>query len=341
MKSSTRRDGLDRRKFQVGVATIGIASLFGVRRLALAAEPPPETKRIRLLRMPLWEVACLSPMWIAEELLRAEGFDDVTYVPLTEPTRGDTDLLAAGEADLTQTDIFGMLPALDSGKPLLALGGIHGGCYELFGAPGLRSIRDLKGKTIVVANFGRRSFVSAMLAHAGLDPRKDVKFIESLDGVRLLAEGKVDAVLGFPPDPQVMRAKKIGVQIVNTATDRPWSQYFCCMALGNRDFVAKHPVATKRALRALVKAADVCASEPERVARTLVERGFFRDYENSAQTLKDIPYRRWREYDSADSLRFYALRLHEGGLIKWNPQKLLAQGTDWRFIEQLKKELKS
>jgi len=113
------------------------------------------------------------------------------------------------------------------------------------------------------------------------------------------------------------------------------------MAFGNRDFVARHPVATKRALRAIVKAADICAAEPERVARTLVDRGFYKDHAASLQTLKDIPYRRWRELDSADSLRFYALRLHEGGLIKTNPQKMLAQGTDWRFIEQLKKELKT
>jgi NitT/TauT family transport system substrate-binding protein len=100
-------------------------------------------------------------------------------------------------------------------------------------------------------------------------------------------------------------------------------------------------VATKRALRALVKAADICAAEPERVARSLVERGFYKDYEFSAQALKDIPYKRWREYDSADSMRFYALRLHEAGMIKSNPQKLIAAGTDWRFIEQLKKELKA
>jgi NitT/TauT family transport system substrate-binding protein len=331
-------DRWQRREF---VGSVGALTLAAAAPALRAAEPPPEIKRIRLLRMPLWEVVCLSPMWIAEELLRAEGFDDVTYLPMTEPTRGDIDVLAAGEADLTQTDIFGMLPALDSGKPLLALGGIHGGCYELFARAGLRSIRDLKGKTIVVSNVGRRGFVSAMLAHVGLDPRKDVKFVESLEGVRLLTEGKVDAMLGFPPEPQVLRARRIGVSIVNTATDRPWSQYFCCMAVGNRDFVGKHPVATKRALRALVKAADICAAEPERVAHTLVERGFYKDYENAALALKDIPYRRWREYDSADSLRFYALRLHEGGLIQANPQKLLAQGTDWRFIEQLKKELKA
>jgi NitT/TauT family transport system substrate-binding protein len=343
MNASIRRGGLARRKILSRAVTLGIASLIGVHRLAPAAEPPPETKRIRLLRFPpQWGgVPCVSPMWLAEDLLRAEGFDEVTYLRLPESMGSDIDALAAGEADLTQTEVFSILPALDSGKPLVALGGIHGGCYELFAGMGVRSIRDLKGKTIATAGPGRRGFVSAMLAHVGLDPRKDVKFVESWDGVRLLAEGKVDATLGFPPEPQIMRARKIGASIVNTATDRPWSQYFCCMAVGNRDFVAKHPAATKRALRALVKAADICASEPERVARTLVERGFYTDYENSAQALKDVPYRRWREYDSADSLRFYALRLHEGGLIKSNPQKLLAQGTDWRFIEQLKKELKA
>ena len=334
----TNRSAPNRRDILIAAAAAGIA---GAAPAWAAAEPPPETKRIRLARV-AFDVACLSPLWIAEELLRAEGFDEVHYV-LTYDKPGATEFaaLAAGEIDMTQTDIFGILPALDGGAPVVALGGIHGGCYELFGAPGLRGVRDLKGKTIAVANFGRRSFVSAMLAHVGLDPRNDVKFIESFEGVRLLAEGKVDATLGFPPEPQILRERKIGVSLVNTAVDRPWSQYFCCMAIGNRDFIAKHPVATKRALRAIVKAADICAAEPERVARTLVDRGFYKDYAASAQTLRDIPYKRWREYDSADSLRFYALRLHEGGLLKSNPQKLLARGTDWRFIEQLKKELKT
>lgn len=311
---------------------------------ALAAgEPPPETKRIRLLRHP-FDVTCISPMWAAEELLRAEGFDDVSYVPLSPEqyaTVGLYGTVAAGRIDMAISDIFGILPALDAGTQVVALGGIHPGCFELFGAKTLRSIHHLKGKTIAVSNFGRRAFVSAMLAHVGLDPRKDVTFVETRDGVRLLAEGKVDAVLGFPPEPQLMREQNIGVSLVNTTIDRPWSQYFCCMAFGNRDFVAKNPIATKRALRALLKAAEQCAAEPERVVRTLVDRGFYKESRYSAQVLREIPYKRWREYDSADSLRFYALRLHEGGLIKSNPQKLLAQGTNWRFVEQLKKEMKT
>ncbi|MEQ1804383.1 MAG: ABC transporter substrate-binding protein [Burkholderiaceae bacterium] len=323
-------------------ATAGAGFIAALPAVA-AGEPPPETKRIRLLRLP-FDVACVSPMWVAEELLRAEGFEDVSYVPLSAEqgaAGGSVGTVGAGGIDMTIADIFHILPGLDAGKQVVALSGIHGGCYELFGAKTLRSIQDLKGKTIAVSNFARHSFVSAMLAHVGLDPRKDVTFVESREGLRLMAEGKIDATLGFPPEPQIMRDKKVGVSLVNTATDRPWSQYFCCMAIGNRDFVAKNPVATKRALRALLKAADLCAAEPERTARTLVERGFYKDYQHSVQALRDIPYQRWREYDSADSLRFYALRLHEAGFIKMNPQKLLAQGTNWRFIEQLKREMKA
>jgi len=335
----TNHSAPSRREILHAAAAVGA---FAAMPALAAAEPPPETRRIRLLRHPA-DVACVSPMWIAEELLRAEGFEHVSYVELS-PAQGDpfpdVSAVGAGDADMTLADVFAILLALDANKPVLALAGIHPGCYELFGAKSLRSIRDLKGKTIDVADLGRRIFVSLMLAHVGIDPRKDVTLVESFEGVRLLSEGKVDAMLAFPPEPQILRAQKIGVSLVNTSIQRPWSQYFCCMALGNRNFVARNPVATKRALRALLKAADLCATEPERTARTLVDRGFYKDYVMSVQALRETSYKRWREFDSADTLRFYALRMHEAGMLKSAPQKLLGQGTDWRFIEQLRRELK-
>ena len=122
--------------------------------------------------------------------------------------------------------------------------------------------------------------------------------------------------------------------------DRPWSQYFCCLVVGNREFVRKHPVATKRALRALLKATDICALDPEAAARALVDKGFAERYDYALQTMKEIPYQKWRDYDPEDTVRFYALRLHEAGMIKSSPQKIIAQGTDWRFLNELKKELK-
>ena len=84
----------------------------------------------------------------------------------------------------------------------------------------------------------------------------------------------------------------------------------------------------------------VCAFEPELVARTIVDRGFTPSYDYALQTMQEVPYNRWREYDPEDTVRFYALRLHEAGMIKSSPQKLIAQGTDWRFLNELKKELR-
>jgi NitT/TauT family transport system substrate-binding protein len=112
------------------------------------------------------------------------------------------------------------------------------------------------------------------------------------------------------------------------------------MTVASQDFVRKHPVATKRALRAIVKATDICAAEPERVARMLVDRGFTAHQDATLQVLREVPYGRWREYDSADTIRFFALRMLEAGVIKSPPNKLIAQGTDWRFLNELKKELK-
>ena len=223
----------------------------------------------------------------------------------------------------------------------MVLAGIHVGCYELVGTDRVRRISDLKGKTVAVADPGRKGFLASMALQVGLDPRKDITWVEKSgeEAIRLLAEGKIDAYLGFPPEPQEMRAKKIGHVVVNTATDKPWSQYFCCLAYSNREFVRRNPVATKRAIRALLKADRICATEPEMAARTIVKRGFTNSYEYALQTMKDIPYGRWREYSPEDTIRFYALRLHEAGMIKSSPQKIL-QGADWRFLNELKKELK-
>jgi NitT/TauT family transport system substrate-binding protein len=112
------------------------------------------------------------------------------------------------------------------------------------------------------------------------------------------------------------------------------------MLVGNREFVRKNPVATKRVVRAILKATDLCDSEPEYVARAIVDRGFADRSDPLLQILKDNPYK-WREYNAEDTVRFYALRLQEVGLIKSSPQKIIADGTDWRFLNELKSELKA
>jgi NitT/TauT family transport system substrate-binding protein len=328
-----------RREFLGGLTLAGTAGLLGLRARPVTAEPPPETTRLRLAQF----VPCTAPQYAAEDLLKAEGFTDVSYVP-TQPQTRTYSGLARDEFDLGMHNPGILTTWLDAGYPIVVLAGIHTGCYELFGTGSVRTIRDLKGKTVSVPVQGgaHQLFLSSMVAYIGLNPGTDLRWVIHpwAEAMPLLAEGKIDAYLGFPPEPQELRAKQIGRVIVNTTLDRPWSDYFCCVAAGNREFVRQYPVATKRALRAILKATDLCAAEPERVARSLVDRGFTPRYDYALQVLKEVRYDQWREYDPADTLRFHALRLHEVGMIKATPQKLIAQGTDWRFLNELKKELK-
>jgi NitT/TauT family transport system substrate-binding protein len=90
-------------------------------------------------------------------------------------------------------------------------------------------------------------------------------------------------------------------------------------------------------LRAILKGANICALEPERAARALVHQGLAPRYDYALQSMQEVPYGMWREYNPEDTVRFYALRLHEVGMLKSTPQKLIAQGTDWRFLNELKK----
>jgi NitT/TauT family transport system substrate-binding protein len=329
-----------RRDFVKSVSALaGAAGLSAYMRPA-AAEPPPETTRIRLLFYP---VTCIAPQYVAEPLLKTEGFTNIQYLSLeyADSLRA----VGVGKADLDLLPAASLVVSLDSGAPTVALAGLHLGCYELFGTERVRAIRDLKGKTVPVESIGgsKHVLLSSMAAYVGLDPRKDINWAihSSADGIKLFAEGNVDAFLGFPPEPQEMRAKQIGRVIVNTATDRPWSEYYCCMLHGNRDFVQKYPAATKRAVRALLKAADLCAQQPERAARILVDRGITQHYDFALEALKEVRYNAWRTYDPDNTLRFHALRLHEVGMIKSSPQKIIAQGTDWRFLNELKRELKA
>jgi NitT/TauT family transport system substrate-binding protein len=327
-----------------GLTLAGTAGFLGLSLRPVAAEPPPETTTIKIVHGVRGGL-CLAPQYVAEELLRGEGFTNVHYI-LAGNSGGAPvyQALAAGEADFLNDLAPLMITSMDAGTPLTILSGLHVGCYELFGTDRVQAIRDLKGKRVAVPDLGSPHylFLSSIVAYVGLSPQTDIHWVvhPSAEAMQLLAEGQIDALIGFPPVPQELRAKKVGHVIVNSALDRPWSHYFCCLVAANRAFVHKYPVAAKRALRALLKAADVCALEPDRAAQSLVDKGVAPRYDYALQTMKDLPYGKWREYEPEDSVRFYALRLHEVGMIKSTPQKLIAQGTDWRFLNELKRELK-
>ena len=328
-----------RRDFIRRVAGIMAGSL-GVRPLSAEGQPPPETTKLRLLRS---TSLCWAPQFIAEQFLAMEGFTDVTYreVPVGQPI---SEVLAAGHADISMNFVAPNLLRVEQGDPVVFLAGAHVGCFEVFGGERLKKITDLKDKTVPVTRLNGVEYVyfSAIATYVGIDPRRDIQWLvrDADEGMRLFIDGKVDAYIGFPPRPQELRRRKIGHVILNSALDRPWSGYFCCLITASRDFIAKNPVATKRAVRAILKSAEVCGAEPEQTARTLVDKQFAPRVDDAVQVMRELRYGQWRQFDPEDTIRFYALRLREAGLLKSSPQKIIAQATDWRFLNELKKELK-
>jgi len=305
-------------------------------------EPPPETTTIRLNRNPL---SCIATEAVAVDFLKQEGFTDVQLLdfPLVEQFAK----LAAGAYDLKMYPSQLAAARIDAGDPIVILGGVHVGCWQIFGTDAIKSLNDFKGKTMATGGVASpdQILLAATLASVGLDYRTDVRLVTLApsEHVASFASGAVDGLLALPPFTNQLRAAGVGHVVADSMMDRPWSQYYCCMAAVNRDFMSRNPVATKRALRALMKAADLIALDPERGARRMVELGFTgkENYEAIVNDLRMMPFNVWRQYDPTVTLNFYALRLKEAGLIKGTPDQVISRGTDFRLLSELRRELKS
>jgi NitT/TauT family transport system substrate-binding protein len=343
------QDMQSRRHFMASSGAAGLGALGGAnlggREKSLAAELPPETTIFRTQNDP---ILCPAPLYVAEELLRTEGFTDIRYVDFAdEDTDADGHWTTSGYSKIDFCTDFAadLITFIEAGDPITPLVGLHAGCTELVAKESIHNVTDLKGKTIGIRAHGYTSkrLLKIMVAYVGLDPEKDIRWIQANESVppkALFLEGKIDAFLASTPQAQELRAQNIGHVIVNSTTDHPWSNYFCCMVWGKTDYIRRFPIATKRALRAILKAADLCVSNPERVARLMVDGGHTKSYDYALQSLNELPYGAWRDYDPEDTLRFFALRMRETGMIKSTPQQI-TKTADWRFLDDLKRELKA
>jgi NitT/TauT family transport system substrate-binding protein len=330
-----------RRRFLAGAAAIGAAGLVGAATEAWA-ETPPETTSVRLPSL-VGGGYCWAGLFLAGELLRADGFADVSYV------HGDMSVdpavwIARGETDFSVNYAPVHIASIDAGVPIKVLSGLHAGCLDLIANDSVERFADLKGKRVGMhdADAPSHVLVALMASYIGLDPANDIDWVvQEGNPADAFAQGKFDAYLFGPSQSVQLHAGKVGHTILNTTLDPPWSQHYCCMISAASDFVNNYPVATKRVLRAILKGADLCASDPSWSARQLVERGFVSSYDVALKTLRDnTRYDVWRDYDPEASMRFYALRMQETGMIKSSPQQIIANGTDFRIFEELKRELK-
>lgn len=299
-----------------------------------------ETTSIRLFSLP--PSNCIAAQYMAEPFLREEGFTEVQY-PRLAPKETLAKVIA-GECDIGLWYMPPLARHIATGAPFVMLSGVHLGCWQVVATGDIKSMRDFTGKTVSVISrdFTDGMFMAMTLANVGLDLNKDVKLVNNppSEYARLLSSGEVDAVVAVPPVSTDLQAKGIGHVVLDSVTDPPWSNYYCCTAFANRTWMENHPVAASRALRAILKGADVVVKDPDGAARVLVDRGYTNNYDYTCEILREVPYNVWRDFDPVDSVRFYSLRLKEAGFIDSTPEEILERGTDFRYLEQLKRELK-
>src|SRR6516164_6930509 len=121
-----------RRQFLSTLSSVGAAGLIGADN-SLAQEGPPETTSIRLAKI---AGICIAPQYVADELLRAEGFTDIHYVA-TDAGIPAAHALARGEVDFSANFSPTYIIPIDAGEPITIVGGEHIGCFELFARGGI------------------------------------------------------------------------------------------------------------------------------------------------------------------------------------------------------------
>lgn len=308
---------------------------------AAATLPPPETQTIRV---PL-AAACDPWCWMAEAFLREEGFTDIRF-PVDK------------NFDIGTTYVNAAVTSIDAGQSGVAVAGLHTGCLEIFARPGIATIADLRGRTIPVT---RKTFtfqgVTApdlfyglwlgLLAHVGMQP-SEANFVEIGANGDVLTEffdGRADAIITIAAQGPIVHAnpRNPGHVILDTTTDKPWSQQYCCLLVGDENWAKANPVALKRATRAILRTIDQTARDRRTAPRVAIDKGLYRDRPQITErvlydTIKDLSYD-WRDYDPGESIRFYALRLADAKLIKKTPQQIV-DATDFSWFRQLQKEFK-
>ena len=302
--------------------------------------PPPETKVIRLAPGP-----CDAPLFAAEteRFLQEEGFTDIQLT-----TSGGVAGLVDGKADLTAMFIPTLAAAVDAGSPIVCIGGLHYGCAEIWAPQGVNTLKDLRGRTVVVRSKAPAdlaySFMAIGLKNAGVEP-SEVNFVVQADAdlTKLFLEGKSDLLFLATTAAFAFKANTAnkGRLVLDQAMEAPWSQQNCCSLTTTTAWLQANPIAAKRALRAIYRTADSLPKDRADAAKYATGKGLFGGAANTEVVrgaANMVPYE-WRE-DFGDSVRFHAKLLSGVGLLKLSADDTVTKGTNLRFAKELAKELK-
>jgi NitT/TauT family transport system substrate-binding protein len=89
-------------------------------------------------------------------------------------------MIAHGEVDFGRDFAPNHVLAMNAGAPITILAGLHVGCFEVFGKSEIRTLADLKGRTVgtdIYTYAVERPLLTIMTSLVGLDPARDIHWV--------------------------------------------------------------------------------------------------------------------------------------------------------------------
>lgn len=184
--------------------------------------------------------------------------------------------IATGKTDAGAGLLLDWIKPLEQGLEATIFVGSHGGCTRLLAskASGVKTLQDLKGKTIVsydVASPPKHSFQVA-LAKAGLDPEQDVNWTNvpfDLVG-ETVGKGDADALAHLDPWAFNYKKKFDLVEVYNTQSG-VFEGRVCCVLGVNNAFLAANKDAVRRLAEADIEIHEYTSAHPDEVAKWFVD----------------------------------------------------------------------
>ena len=246
--------------------------------------------------------------------------------------------LATGDIDYTMVFASVVRGAL-RGMPMKVVASfMDSSTHLLIARPEYKTIRDLKGKTLAVSNYGATSDVAArmMMKHGGVDPEKELKIIQ-LGAERgryaALKEGIVDvAVLSPPTDTD---AQRNGFRVLSRFYEL-YKMPFTGIGTNLKKLKEK-PDEVKRMVKAMLKANRFVRTNREGTIQTMMD-WIKVDRESAAATYDST----WKIFSEDGSISESGLKLviDQGReAMKIERPVALSEVADFSFIREVQKEL--
>jgi NitT/TauT family transport system substrate-binding protein len=233
---------------------------------------------LKPVKLGWWGATCEAPLFVAyhEGFFAREGLK-VDLINLGQASAKDA--IASGKVDGAPGITFEWLKPIEQGQDIRITGGLHGGCLRLVTDKklGITDLSGLKGRTLATDQIGgsAHSFFSVVLAQAGIDPQKDVKFL-AYPGAQLetaLQRGEVAGVAAADPFPFLIVSDGIGTELASNLTGA-YKNHYCCAIGLNGALIDESPQTAAAVTRGWLSASKWIGSNPEKTAQIEVDNKY-------------------------------------------------------------------